>query len=97
MAGSVGDFTFDPNAMKSAAEGILTASQQYWRAYEGMSQSINNLKSSWTSEDGNAYIAKINSFRDSFQNLKNALDKCSETISTDAQNYLKAQQANMVK
>jgi len=92
---AVSNFTYDPGKMAAAAEGIRSSAKSYWSAYQAMSTAINNLKSSWTTEDGEKYISKINSFAKDFENLKRALEKSADTIQTSATNYEKAKKANM--
>lgn len=92
---AVSNFTYEPGKMSGAAQGIRSAAQSYWRAYQAMSTAINNLKNSWTTDDGAKYIAKINSFANEFENLKKALEKSADTVETSAKNYEKAKSANM--
>lgn len=92
---AVNNFTYDPGKMTGAAQGIRSSAQDYWRAYQAMSEAINKLKDSWTTADGEQYIAKINSFASEFERLKKALEASADTIEASAKNYERAKNANM--
>lgn len=87
--------TANTATMRATAEGIKGSAKNYLAAYEAMERQIQNLRSSWTSEDGDKYIAKIETYRDSFIRLNQSLISCADSIIMDATNYENALKANM--
>ena len=57
---------------------------------------IRALRSTWTSEDGNAYIAKIETYYEDFTSMYSALNKAANALETDAAAYENTVKANMV-
>ena len=87
--------TANTATMRATAEGIKGSAKNYLAAYEAMERQIQSLRSSWTSEDGDKYIAKIETYRDSFVRLNQSLISCADSIIMDATNYENALKANM--
>ena len=84
--------TANTATMRATAEGIKGSAKNYLAAYEAMERQIQSLRNSWTSEDGDKYIAKIETYRDSFVQ---SLISCADSNIMDATNYENALKANM--
>ena len=87
--------TANTATMRATAEGLKGSAKNYLAAYEAMERQIQSLRNSWTSEDGDKYIAKIETYRDSFIRLNQSLISCADSIIMDATNYENALKANM--
>ena len=75
------------SVMKSTAGTIRADAEAYGAAQEVLFQVVNDLKNSFTSTDGQAYIARINEFKDEFDGMKKKLESSAETLETLAINY----------
>lgn len=82
-------------AIKSTAGEIVSNARQYKEAFDAMYERIRSLKNTWTSEDGNAYIARIENYYDAFVENYNKLVKSANALEQSAQDYENTVKANM--
>ena len=73
--------------IKSTANSIRDDASAYGAAQEQLFQTVTNLRDTWTSEDGNAYIAKITSFQAEFETLKKNLEQSAAALEMAAIQY----------
>lgn len=91
---AVSDIQASTGTIISVASQIKGDANKYSGLYQQMYGEINALRASWTSADGDAYINKINSYKDSFELMKTKLTKAAESLETSARNYESALKAN---
>ena len=84
---TTGDIRGNTAAIKSTASDIRNDAKSYGASAQKIFDTINALRDSWTSEDGNVYIAKINSSRETFEQLQKKLEASAEALETAAANY----------
>lgn len=84
------------SVIRSTASEIVSNSKQFKNAFDELYEQIHALKNTWTSEDGNAYIAKIDAQYETFVGLYNRLAKSAQALETAAGNYEQTVKANMV-
>lgn len=73
--------------IKNTASEIVNNAKAYKSAFDSLYESIRALKATWTSTDGNAYIAKIETYYEDFVAMYNALNKSANALEVSAQNY----------
>ena len=93
---AIGDIRGNTATIKSTASGIRDDAGAYGTAAEVLFSTVDALKATWTSEDGNAYIAKINSYREEFEKMQTKLESSAEALETAAVNYESTIKANTV-
>ncbi len=81
--------------IRSTASEITANATAYKRAFDAMYEKIRALRNTWTSEDGNAYIAKIESYYEDFVTMFNSLNKAAAALENDAAAYEQTIRANM--
>ncbi|MBQ9325531.1 MAG: WXG100 family type VII secretion target [Clostridia bacterium] len=84
---ATGDIRGNTGTIKSTASTIRDDAKAYGVAAQQLFETVEALKNTWTSEDGNAYIAKITSYRETFEALQKKLDSSAEALETAAVNY----------
>ena len=82
--------------VKEGAENILSQAQAFKAEYDELYATIHALRSSWTSADGNSYIAKIDSYQEDFENLYANLVSAANGFSQTADNYSETVKKNML-
>ena len=88
--------TANTSIIKSTASDIISKAKTYKNAFDEMYAKIRALRSTWTSEDGNAYIAKIETYYEDFTAMYSALNKAANALEADAAAYENTVKANMV-
>jgi WXG100 family type VII secretion target len=88
--------TANTSTIRSTASDIVTKAKAYKGAFDEMYAKIRALRATWTSEDGNAYIAKIESYYEDFNSMYGALNKAANSLEADAAAYENTVKANMV-
>ena len=83
------------STIKAIAGTIRDDAASYGTSQDTLFQAVNALKGSFTSEDGQNYISKINSFKTEFETLKRNLEGSAEALETAAVNYENTIKANM--
>ncbi len=83
-------------AIKTAADNILGYARTYSGAFSSLYEDINALKATWTSTDGDAYINKINSYREEFETMFKKLEASAEALQAMALNYENTIEKNTV-
>lgn len=84
------------STIKSTASEIVSNAKAYHDAFTSMYERIRALKNTWTSEDGNAYIAKIETYYEDFEHMYSDLQKSASALEASAVNYENTVKANMV-
>ncbi len=87
--------TANTSTIRNTANDIVNNAKAYKGAFDAMYTQIRALRSTWTSEDGNAYIAKIESFYEDFTSMYKALITAANALEKDAANYEKTVRDNM--
>jgi len=82
--------------VKEGAENILSQAQAFKAEYDELYATIHALRSSWTSADGNSYIAKIDSYQEDFDRMFSNLTTTASGISQIADNYDQTVKKNML-
>lgn len=95
MAGT-GDIRGNTGSIRSTASEIREDAKAYGDAANTLFDTVNALGSSYTSVDGQAFIAKINSYREDFDKLQAALSASAEALETVAINYENTIKANTI-
>lgn len=90
-----GDIRGNTTAVKNTASNIRDNAKAYGKAAESIFSTVDALKATWTSEDGNAYIAKISAYRPEFEALLKKLEASAEALEDAAISYEQALKANM--
>nr|MBQ4453930.1 WXG100 family type VII secretion target [Clostridia bacterium] len=90
-----GDIRGNTGAIKSAATQIRSDASGYGQAAHTLFETVDALKNTWTSEDGNKYIAEINKHREAFEALQKKLQASAEAFETAADDYIATIKANM--
>ena len=88
MAAS-GTISGNTGGIKQIAGTIREDANGYGTAMQLLFQTVDALKATWTSEDGNAFIAKINSHKEAFTTLQTNLESSAGTFEEIAINYEK--------
>ena len=83
-------------AVKSGAENILAQASSFKAAFDELYNTIHALRDTWTSADGNSYIAKIDSYQEDFENLYANLVSAATGFSQTADNYSETVKKNML-
>lgn len=83
-------------AVKNGAENILNQAKAFKAAYDALYATIHDLRSTWTSADGNSYIAKIDSYQEDFDSMYAKLTAAADGINQIADNYDKTVKKNML-
>ncbi|QUC66378.1 WXG100 family type VII secretion target [Aristaeella hokkaidonensis] len=91
-----GEIIGNTSRIKSTASGIKDDAASYGSASRILFETVDNLGKSFTSEDGQAYISKIESYRESFETMQKKLDASAEALETAAVSYENTIKANMV-
>lgn len=60
--------------MKSAADGITKAANNYQTNLEKLYQEVDQLNDAWKGADNQEYIAKVNSYKEDMKSLGVAVD-----------------------
>ena len=84
------------SAIRSTAGDIISKAKNYKAAFDAMYDQIRALGATWTSEDGNAYIAKIEGFHREFEDMYRSLINTANSLDTDAANYEHTVKTNTV-
>lgn len=92
MAGGI--IKADTSAIKKAAGTIRADAQSYTNQMNSLFEQIEALRSTWTSEDGNQYIAKIQKYQPEFTAMGINLNASAEALETAAVTYEKTVVAN---
>lgn len=87
--------TANTGTIKSTASEIVGNAKGYKTAFDAMYETIRSLRATWTSEDGNAYIARIETYYEEFVNMYNSLQKSANALEADAVAYENTVKANM--
>lgn len=95
MAAS-GTISGNTGSIKQIAGSIRDDAKNYGNAMQLLFQTVDALKSTWTSEDGNAFIAKINSHKEEFEKLQSNLENSAKLLEEVAVNYEKTVKANII-
>ena len=82
--------------IKQTAGTIREDANAYGTAMKVLFETVNALGSTWTSEDGNAYIAKINTHKETFESMQRKLEASAEALETAAVNYEATIKANTI-
>ena len=88
--------TANTTTIRNSAGNITQKARSYKNAFDAMYSQIRALRSTWTSEDGNAYIAKIETYYEDFTAMYSALNKAANALEADAAAYENTVKANMV-
>ncbi len=88
--------TANTATIRQTASEIVGKAKTYKTAFDQMYAQIRALRSTWTSEDGNAYIAKIETYYEDFTSMYSALNKAANALEADAAAYENTVKANMV-
>ena len=91
-----GEIRGNTSKMKATASNIRDDAKSYGVAMQALFEAVNSLASSWTSEDGNAYIAKINSYRESFDSMQQKLESSAAALEAAAVGYESTIKANTI-
>lgn len=84
---AIGDIRGDTGKIKSTASDIWSDAKAYGAAAETIFSAVEALKASWTSEDGNAYITKINAYRPEFEAMLKKLETSADALEAAAVAY----------
>lgn len=94
---AMGNIQGDTGKIKSTASDIRSYAKAYGSAAENIFNAVDKLKATWTSEDGNAYIAKINGYRAGFEEMQKKLETSAEALEAAAIAYEQAIAANTIR
>ena len=83
-------------AVKEGAQNILNQAKAFKAAYDALYSTIHDLRNTWTSADGNSYIAKIDSYQEDFDSMYSKLTTAANGISQVAENYEQTVKKNML-
>lgn len=92
---AIGDIRGDTTAVKNTASNIRDDAKAYGAAAETIFSMVDALKESFTSEDGLAYIARINKYREGFETMQKKLESSAKALEDAAISYEQAIKANM--
>lgn len=81
--------------IKNTASEIMGNAKAYKEAFDALYERIRALRNTWTSEDGNAYIARIEGYHDEFTSMYSALVKSASALEVSATDYENTVKANM--
>lgn len=88
--------TANTPVIRSTASEIISNGKAFKNAFDELYEQIHALKATWTSEDGNAYINKIDEQYEGFVSLYNRLLKSATALESAAAGYEQTVKANMV-
>lgn len=91
-----GDIRGNTATIKNTASSIREDTSAYGTATQVLFDTVDALKATWTSEDGNAYIAKINSYRQDFQRMQAQLKDSADKLEAAANDYISTIKANTI-
>lgn len=77
------------------AQSILSEAQAFKAAFDAMYETIHDLNKTFTSADGKAYIAKIDSYQEDFVGMYNRLVQSAQGIEDIAKQYDATVRKNM--
>lgn len=83
-------------AVIGGAETILAEASAFKAAFDDMYNTIHELRNTWTSSDGNAYIARIDSYEEDFTSMFSRLVTSAEGIRQVAEDYSATVRKNML-
>lgn len=92
---AIGDIHGNTAAIKSTASGIRSDASAYGNAVETIFSTVDALRATWTSEDGNAYIARINKYKEEFEKNQQKLMNSADALEDAANSYEQTIKANM--
>lgn len=78
--------------LRSASTTMEGIASQYQTAYLGLIEAAHNIGASWTGEDNQAFITKVDALQDDFQQMYQLLSGCSNDLLDSANAYEKVQQ-----
>lgn len=91
---ATGNIQGDTGKIKSTANDIRSHAKAYGKAAEEIFTAVETLKATWTSEDGNAYIAKISAYRPEFEEMLKNLEESANAFEAAAIAYEQTIAAN---
>ena len=91
-----GNISGNTSAIRATASSITSDAKSYGNAMQLLFQTVDALKATWTSEDGNAFIAKINSHKETFETLQQNLLTSASMIEETAAGYEATIKANTI-
>ena len=91
-----GEIRGNTSRIKAPASGIKDDATSYGNASRVLFDTVDSLKKTFTSEDGQAYISTIDSFREAFETMQKKLDSSAEALEAAAIGYENTIKANMV-
>lgn len=78
------------------ADQILAEARAFKAAFDSMYETIHALRNTWTSSDGNSYIAKIDSHLEDFNSMYNSLVATAEGLRKTAEEYAEVVRKNTI-
>ena len=93
---ATGTISGNTGSIKQIAGSIRDDAKKYGSAMQLLFQTVDALRSTWTSEDGNAFITKINSQKDAFESLQTNLESSASLLEEVAANYEKTIKNNII-
>jgi len=83
-------------AVISDANQILSAAKDFKTVFDAMYDAVHALRDTWTSTDGNSYIAKIDSYQDDFTSMYNKLVATADGLRQTAEDYAATVKKNTI-
>ncbi len=80
-----------PQELKSAADVIENHAGNYQKVYERLYEVAGAMKADWDGVDNQAYIKRIEGFREDFQGMHDLMIKYKNFLIETANNYQKTQ------
>ena len=90
-----GEIRGNTSRIKATASGIRDDASSYGTASRILFETVDGLRKSFTSEDGQAYITKIDSYRETFEVMQKKLDASAEALESATIGYENTIKANM--
>lgn len=84
------------SAVISDANQILSEAKEFKSAFDAMYDAVHALRDTWTSTDGNSYIAKIDSYQEDFTGMYNRLVSTAEGLRQTAEDYAATVKKNTI-
>lgn len=84
------------SAVISDADQILAEAKAFKAAFDSMYETVHALRNTWTSSDGNSYIAKIDSYQQDFTGLYNSLVNSANGLRQTAEDYAETVRKNTI-
>ena len=86
---ATGNISGNTGGIKQTAGAIRGDAKSYGNAMQLLFQTVDALNATWTSDDGKAFVAKINSHKDAFTTLQSNLESSATAFEEIAINYEK--------